>query len=135
MANCGIGPAECALCTARNAERDAHVPCEREGGLCYVTQREPEDDELPMLSSSAISFVIDTYFEITGMSRSAEQRVVRSKGKKTEEIILYLPTLEKLDLWMNTADWKTIPIERYYFLYLIGLFHRIYTNEIVSKHA
>jgi len=109
------------------------VPCEHEAGICLpITRLEPDDSEWPMDAGPENEFVISAWEEIRSISRREKVEVQRQSSNKTETIVLYLPTLEKLEVWMEMQDWDTAPLDRQEFFRRLMLFHNKYV-EIVSK--
>jgi len=131
MASYKISGDFCYIC--RN-ERYANkiVPCE-ESGICKpITQLPPDDEEYPMWSTPDNEFVINGWVEITSISKREKYEISKKSGDKTELIALYLPTLEKLEIWMALQDWDTAPIDQQEFFRRIMIFHNKYV-EIISQ--
>lgn len=122
----------CVICRHENFKGQT-VPCEGEAGICLpITRLDPTDEEWPMDGGPENEFVISAWEEIRSISRRERIEAQRRFGNKTETIILYLPTLEKLEVWMDMQDWDTAPLDRQEFFKRLILFHNKYV-EIISK--
>ncbi len=71
-------------------------------------------------------YVIDSWEEITAISRTERYDFVRGD----EHYYSYLPTLEKLEVWMSTNDWDYSPVTENEFLKWITIFHSHYTSNL-----
>ncbi len=72
-----------------------------------------------------VSFICDAYEEISTISK--RERIERFKDEKQQ--ILYLPTLEHLNIWIDLHDWNTAPIYPDDFLRYITVFHSTTISE------
>lgn len=114
----------CNSCRRDFYNREEDVPCERKEGICWITKRKPDDPQIPMTSPPSVQFVIDGWEKVTAISPL--QRLEKKEGKK--HLIIFRPTLDKLDLYMNLIDWKTAPIDRFTFFEWVTLFHGLMTK-------
>jgi len=72
------------------------------------------------------AYVVACYNLITSISR---RDAIRVGGKKDGEYsIHYLPTLEKLEMWMDLNDWDSAGMDRFEFFHLITVYHNAYTK-------
>ncbi len=93
--------------------------------ICEITLLDPCDENFPMDICPAVSFVCDAYEEICAISK--REKIERFKNNKHQ--IVYLSTLEHLDLWMKLQSWETAPVTPEDFLHYITIFHRCIVNE------
>jgi len=122
----------CVICRYENFKDDT-VPCESEVGICLpVTRLDPADEEWSMDAGVENEFVIAAWEEIRSISRREKVEIQRRSGGKTETLVLYLPTLEKLEVWIEMQDWDTAPLDRQEFFRRLMLFHNKYI-EMISK--
>lgn len=129
MAEHGISTSICIECRGRKAREGEPVSCETESGLCWVTKRDPQDEDAPMVSPWPVEFIIGLWERITALS--SYQRIQKKRDEKTM-MIFYLPTLEKLEAVFAEVDWKTAPVDRFEAIEMLSLFHQHYINLKMS---
>jgi len=112
-------------------ENEDEVPCEEEKGLCWITDKIPEDKDWPMNLNECCQYVVQCYIEIIGSSIRERIELTVEGGKKTK--IIYLPSLDKLEMWMNFNDWNSSPVNEDEFFKMIITYHQSYTGFLIQK--
>jgi hypothetical protein len=70
-------------------------------------------------------FVADSWGEIISISRTERIEIERNK----KHFIYHLPTLEKLESWMENQEWDACPLDSKEFFRLVSIFHSAYINK------
>jgi hypothetical protein len=124
MADHGVSGNFCFDCRSRMRKDNRPAPCDVDN-ICWLTKRDPEDEDAPMVSTFAGQFIIDLWERIAALSPF--QRIEHKRDEKTM-MIHYLPTLEKMKTVLDEVDWQTAPLDRFNTVEWIGRFHQWYLN-------
>jgi len=115
-------------CQLDHLKTKRNVPCERDRDeICNFTNFYIRDDENGMLVPPIVNMIAKFWLEITQISRRDER--ARGEGKEMKAILV--PSLEKIDIWMNNQNWEIIDMDRKECFNLIKLFHIFYMGSLI----
>lgn len=98
-------------------------PCDYEN-FCIVTKMPPTDESDPMETSWPVDYIANAWEEIISLGKRQERTIEKNKKLYT----INLPTLEKVEVWMENELWHLAPIEKCDFLYFLSIFHNAFIS-------
>jgi len=121
-------PSYCGECVQTHRQAGGDVPCQEEG-ICFVTHSPPDDPEELMVPDQWVRAIAHFWESIVLISRW--ERIERQREKKVS--IVFSPTLEKLEVFLDHQRWEMMPFDRKECFYLISVFHQTYVAELLSN--
>lgn len=121
-----LTPDICFKCRSERYEKERNVGCEIEGRICNYTGYEVDDEKYFMDVDEFTSYIASTWHEIVNISKREFYRI---EGKKETKNI-YLPTMDKIDIYFENKNWDIIKYDRKNIFYLVSLFHTTYIETV-----
>ncbi len=103
------------------------MPCEKDDeNYCPFVRANIHDEEDGMLVPNIVSNIAKMWLEITQISSRDE----RAKGEGKSARMVLVPTLGKIEIYLDNMEWELMEIGKKEAFHLIKLFHIYYMASL-----